>query len=113
MFWTSKCLWAQNVFVTQNILDPKFFRTPDSMDQKFYWFKKISEAKLKTFAWESSVALLSPTCYYYYLKKMFPFVAVWYLFFFKLCNAVIIKYMCTLSVLIVALEERNMYMFHF
>ena len=63
LFWTQKFLWTQIVFVTQNILVPKFFWTPDFMDQKFYWFMIISDPKLNTFTWELSVALLSPTCY--------------------------------------------------
>ena len=70
IFWTPKNLWTQNVFVTPNILDPKIFRTQDFKDQQFYRLKKISDPKLKTFTSELSVALLSPTCYLKFLRRI-------------------------------------------
>ena len=51
-FWTQKFLW------TQNILAPKMFRIPDLLTKNF-------GPNLDTFTWESSVALLSPTCCHY------------------------------------------------
>ena len=86
-FWTPKFLQTKNFLGTQNILDPAvfqtqnlvqnqiffgplfFFRVHNFFDPKFFWTHHFF---LKTFTWELSVALLSPTYLDYSGFVLFP-----------------------------------------
>ena len=78
-FLKAKFFWSQNYFGPKNVLDfkmsldpkchcnqkyfgPKIFSDPRFYGPKILLVQKISAPKLNTFTWESSVALLSPTC---------------------------------------------------